>query len=721
MKRSTYICLFLVGLCITALAQQPPRRGGGDDGRSFSLSKLSRSDIEIPDSLLTDSAALLRDNTVAYNLTPRLGDPYIVQMDTNRLNFANSTLAEGRSLSVGYLANIGSPAQTRIFSERKEARDFIFADGYDYYITTPENAKFYDTKIPYTNVTYTMGGSNQKKEERLNGVLTLNFGKNINIGGEMDYIYSRGHYNSTGNKLLSYRLFGNYLSDNYEFRAYLSNYNFISHENGGLTDDTYVTDPDSHQDGKLGLDTKSFPVRYTNVFNRIRGKQYFITHRYNLGFYRTLTETDEEGEPIEKFVPVSSIIHTLEYEDNRRHFYTSNQPGTGIDTCYRIPGYTEKDQNIVGIDTGDKEGKRIYDISKNLNDRPSSWNLKNTLAISLREGFQDWVKFGLSAFVAIEKRQFKMMDLPPGLTYDENLNVATLPTTLNYPGYVIYDEFSTYIGAELSKRQGSILTYNARGELCIVGDDLGEFRLTGDLQTRFPLFKKEAIIKAEGYVKNVTPAFFARHNHSRYFWWDNSFKNEQQIYAGGTILLEGTKTQISAGINSIQNHIYYGQDGTPQQYDGKNLQVISARLKQDLHYRAFGWENEAAYQYSSNEDIIPLPQWSLYTNIYFKVKIAKVLTLQLGADAHYFSSYYAPYYEPATQQFQLQADNSQKVKVGNYPLINGYANLHLKQARFFITAYNLGTKFLDPEYFSFAHYPLNPFVLKFGISVKFNN
>ena len=33
----------------------------------------------------------------------------------------------------------------------------------------------------------------------------MNFGKKINVGGEMDYIYSRGYYNSNGNKLLSYR------------------------------------------------------------------------------------------------------------------------------------------------------------------------------------------------------------------------------------------------------------------------------------------------------------------------------------------------------------------------------------------------------------------------------------------------------------------------------------------------------------------------------------
>ena len=58
-------------------------------------------------------------------------------LDTNKLNFSNSTLVESKSLAIGYLANLGAPAQTKIFSERQEARDFIFADAYDYYITTP--------------------------------------------------------------------------------------------------------------------------------------------------------------------------------------------------------------------------------------------------------------------------------------------------------------------------------------------------------------------------------------------------------------------------------------------------------------------------------------------------------------------------------------------------------------------------------------------------------
>ena len=81
------------------------------------------------------------------------------------------------------------------------------------------------------------------------------------------------------------------------------------------------------------------------------------------------------------------------------------------------------------------------------------------------------------------------------------------------------------------------------------------------------------------------------------------------------------------------------------------------------------------------------------------------------------TSYYAPYYEPATQQFQVQDE----VKVGNYPLVNAYVNFHLKQARFFVMGYNLGSKFVNPNYFSLAHYPLDPFVLKMGVAVTFNN
>lgn len=700
MKQCLYILLIIIISVTIAQAQNRPGGNGGQGKSSFSLSNLSSSNKEIPDSLLMqDSLASSSERITAYRLTDKLGDPYIVPMDTGRLNYGNSTLVEAKSLAVGYLGNLGSAAQTRIFSERNESRDFIFADPYHYYITTPQNAEYYNTKIPYTNIMYTSQGGSANKDEQLKGTMSINFGKDINVGGDLDYIYGRGYYKNNGNKLLSYRLFGSYQSDHYDIYAYLSNFNFLNTENGGLANDSTITHPEEFfNTGKRPTDTKSLDIRYpAKAWNRVRGKQYFFTQRYNLGFNREVGDADEEGKVKEVFIPVSSIIHTFEYEDNRRHFSSDGS----IDESY-LNEYGEP---------------RVYGLGSTLSDRTSTWNLKNTFALSLREGFQDWAKFGFAAFVNFEKRKFKLPAAIPGLSYGpEGSGVNPIPPSLNFPLDQVYDEFSTFIGAELSKREGSILTYNARGELCVVGSDLGEFRAIGNLQTKFNLFKKEATISANGYIKNITPAFYMRHMHSRYFWWDYSLKNIQQIYAGADINLESTRTRLSAGVESIQNYVFFNKTGSPEQNSG-NIQVFSARIKQDLIYRAFGWENEVAYQLSSDKSVLPLPQISLYSNMYLAFRLAKVLTVQLGANLYYNTAYKAPYYEPATQQFQLQ----DKVDVGGYPLINAYLNFHLKQARFFIMAYNLSSKFATPNYFSLAHYPLDPMVLKMGIAVTFNN
>jgi hypothetical protein len=668
------------------------------------------------DSLLfADSASVQTKRITAYRLTRSIGDSYVAPMDTDRFNYANTTLVEGRSLAVGYLANVGSPAQTKIFSERKEARDFIYADAYDYYITTPENAYYYNTQLPYTHIVFSQKGASVSREDQLKGVITWNFGKNINVGGELDYIYGRGQYWANGNKLMSYRLFGSYHTDRYELNAYLSNYNFVNYENGGLTNDRYLTNPEEFIVGRQQVPRREYPVRFYDTWNRIKGKQYYLTHRYNLGFTRETGETDEDGNTKTVFVPVSSLIHTFEYEDNSRRFITT-MPTDSIDKRYTAPADKSADYNA-----NQRRLNYVYGIDESLNDMASSWALKNTLALSMREVFQDWAKFGLTAFATFEKRRFQLPARVPGLAYDEENGSGPYPEPdrLDYPRAEIHDEFSMFLGADLSKRRGAILTYNARGELCMLGDDLGEFRLSGDLQTTFPLFGKEASIQANGYIRNVRPAFFQRYHHSRYFWWDEQTRrldNVQQVYAGGQVRLESTGTSLSAGVENITNHVYFNLKGVPEQYAG-NLQVVSARLKQDFHFRAFGWENEAAYQLSSAESVLPLPQISAYSNIYVHFKLAKVLTVQMGADVHYHTAYYAPYYEPATQQFQVQNER----KIGNYPLINGYLNFHLKQARFYAMFYNLGSTFLSPNYFSLLHYPLDPMVLKIGVAVVFNN
>jgi hypothetical protein len=282
---------------------------------------------------------------------------------------------------------------------------------------------------------------------------------------------------------------------------------------------------------------------------------------------------------------------------------------------------------------------------------------------------------------------------------------------------------ATYIGGELAKRTGKILRYNAQGSLGVLGDNLGDVDLKGQIETRIPLWGDTASVKANAYIKNLEPTYYEKHYHSRYFWWDNNFDKVKKVFVGGTITVPHTKTQFSLGVENLTNYIYFDKNGTPAQHSD-NIQVLAAQLNQNFSYRALHWDNQLAYQTSSNQEILPLPDFAAYSSLYVHFKIAKVLTIQMGVNAHYWTSYYAPAYEPATQQFRLQKadENGDKVKVGNYPLISGFLNCHLKQTRFFIEYYNAGSSWIaPPEYFSTPHYPVNPTILKLGLAVDFIN
>lgn len=95
-----------------------------------------------------------------------------------------------------------------------------------------------------------------------------------------------------------------------------------------------------------------------------------------------------------------------------------------------------------------------------------------------------------------------------------------------------------------------------------------------------------------------------------------------------------------------------------------------------------------------------------------------MLTVQLGADVRYFTTYNAPAYAPGIQQFHLQPTNDQ-VEIGGYPIVNVYANLQLKRTRIFAMMYHVNAGMGKPNYFLVPHYPINPRLFKIGISWNF--
>lgn len=177
-------------------------------------------------------------------------------------------------------------------------------------------------------------------------------------------------------------------------------------------------------------------------------------------------------------------------------------------------------------------------------------------------------------------------------------------------------------------------------------------------------------------------------------------------------------TYLSQSYTITDNFNRAGNVVSVKQCSG-NINLFTLQLSQDFKFGPLNWENQITYQKSSNEEVLPVPLLNIYTNLYFKFKVARVLSVNLGADLRYFTKYKALDYSPALGQYTVQDNGENNVEIGNYPYVNVYANLHLKHTRFFIMMSHVNAS--AGEYFLVPHYPLNGRVLRFGVSWNFFN
>ena len=135
----------------------------------------------------------------------------------------------------------------------------------------------------------------------------------------------------------------------------------------------------------------------------------------------------------------------------------------------------------------------------------------------------------------------------------------------------------------------------------------------------------------------------------------------------------------------------------------------------------FRSENVVTYQNSSNQDVLPLPDFNLWSNLFLKFKIARVLSVELGGCVTFFSKYYAPDYLPQIGQFAIQQNADSRIELGGYPWVDVYANMHLKRARFFVAMSHLNAGTGHRMQFLTPHSPTDSRVLHFGVSWNFYN
>jgi len=397
------------------------------------------------------------------------------------------------------------------------------------------------------------------------------------------------------------------------------------------------------------------------------------------------------------FVPVTSFIHTLELADYDRIYQAYNTPKN-----YYADTFYNRTWRGYGNDS-------IYDETK-------MFDVKNTLAIALLEGFNKYVPAGLKAFITHELRRY---DMPQ----TDSTKVAFLER---------WSEHNVSIGGQLQRTMGHTLHYNLMAETWIAGEDAGQIKLTGSTDLNFPVFGDTVRLAAKAHFYRINPSFAERRYHSKHLWWDNDLTKETRTRIEGSFSYEKTKTTLRVAVEEMQNFTYLGMSNTYAdekktgltaaiRQHGGNLNVMTAQLDQKLALGPLHWDNIITYQTSSNQDVLPLPKLNVFTNLYLQFMIARVLRVELGSCGTWFTKYYAPDFCPQLNRFAVQENEETRMELGNFPFIDIYANLHLKHARFFIMFSNETASSFDRKSFLTPHYPTNRAVMHLGVSWNFFN
>ena len=603
----------------------------------------------------------------------------VAPIDTSYMHLPMRDVLNDYSISNNTNSNLISPTQSRIYFDRQRKADFIFADAYAPYIITPQNVKFYHTTTPYSSVGYKKGFVTNLDQNDISFMFTGNVSRRTNLGMTIDYLNSYGRFSNQEGKTVFGSVFGSYNGDHYSLQAAFTWNTLSNFENGGLSN------PNDLQ-GSLKPEDMPVKMKGMSAFRYLSG---YLNHYYSICVERerkvNYRERDEEGNWVKKdsikieYVPVTTFRHVFETTDATKR-------------------YVEK-PTVKGFYSD------IYRDSVATKDTAACLTIKNTLSVTFEEEFNTWLKFGAIVYAMNETQRHILRD-----------SIIPLPT-INDSIYNIHWTNNLYIGGALYKNRGKHIHYGFDGNVCLLGYKLGEFQVNGHLDAGFRLGKDSMTLAAHAYFKNETPDFYLQHYRSNHYQWENDFNKTLRFHIGGEVAYptKWVKPKLKVAFENITQHIYFDENGLPQQMNG-NIQLLSADLQLNLTTPWVNLDNSVVYQHTSSA-YLPLPALTMYNNLYYHGTWVKALDVQIGVDMRFFTKYYAPVLNPALGQFCIQNQE----QVGNYPVMNVYANFYVKHIRLklFAQYQHFNASFMNKQYFSMPNYPMAPDMFRAGLSWHF--
>ena len=574
------------------------------------------------------------------------------------------------------------------FFRKPETDAFIFGTGWSPYLKTADRTTFFNTKTPFTILSYSTIPFVEWREENVEALHTQNLTPYTNFGLYFNILAGKALYENQETRVNRVGLFGSHARDRYSIFGTFYYNDFRVEENGGLTDlDAFMADAEE--------EPWLYDVQLTHAKSQYRNISLFATQKYNL--LEKETFKDSLGVKTTRGKTVS-VSHQLLYD---RHFkYYEDQ----VEPANLSPVY-----------------QHYYYEFSNAMDSVSEDKLSNVVQIIL--GDPDYDKISARVYAGHELRRFGAVSPYPERVFSHMDTVFSDPPLVDSvfrdsAAARFHDIYfnDVYLGFHLAGPTTGNWDWVIGGHYYVLGYYRNDFLINAT-------FSRELMGKADlglrGSIEQRRPHYFANNYSSSFFRWENHFPALFSIRGEAFVNSEELELEASLRAAYLTNYLYWDQDALPQVYKGDIL-ILSAYFAKHFRISGFNSENKLLVQYTTADEALHLPLAALYSSNYWNQPMfKKALITQLGFDMYITTRYLTSAYMPATGVFHLQDE----FYAGGYPFLDVFLAFRIGRTRIFASYNNLlkGLGFTGNRYFTTYRYPTKPRYLRMGLVWTFYN
>jgi hypothetical protein len=613
------------------------------------------------------------DNNIADFERPPIEDYKIISIRKDTIT-VDTSLTIAKDYKFNYLrrdrygllpfANTGQTYNTLIYNfDRRTTTPTSVAQARHFNYMDADEITYFYLPTPVTELFYR---SAFEQGQQLDASFSMNTSKRVNFSIGYKGLRSLGKYlnslTSTGNFRAAFSY--NTKNEKYFIKAHWVAQDLLNQENGGLTDQALEQFTGNDEEFN---DREQLGVNVLDAENILDGTRVYVNHHFNL-----LSRKDS----IRNYsLRVGHIFNS----ENKFYQYTQSVANDIFGQAFEQGAFRDRTDQEETYN----ELFATYEDDK-----------LGTLTFQANALYYD---YGYKTVIIVDQN-------------DDGVN-ETIPNRLQGTNIAVGGRYANTIGK---------LDVEGEAQVNVVGDFDGYnifgkigYDITDDAHLSASILSNS---RAAGYNHLLFQS-----NYVNYIWHNAPTYNNVKTNTLSGTLTSRKWANVDISASTITDFAYFGLSETDSLVTSKqsseSLNHLKITANREFTYGNFALDATVTLQnVSGAEGVLNVPDIVTRGSLYFSDRLFKrALLLQTGVTLNYFTEYNLNAYDPVLAEFFVQNEE----QFGNFPLIDLFVNMKVRQTRIFIKAEHINSGFTGNNFFSAPGYPYRDFNIRFGLVWNF--